>query len=97
MDNLVIERNGVDLLVAEGSGRNNRLVMLRPRLEEWIIAAAKSSNVRISNYGLSSIPEKLRSKLNSRDRDVMQGFRMLVQKLLSNSDRVGVLASLLRE
>ena len=51
---------GLHLLARQGSG-GQRLVMICPKLEDWLIERAKSSGIRPKDYGLPSDPEKLHS------------------------------------
>ncbi len=51
---------GLHLLTRQGSG-GQRLVMICPKLEDWLIARAKSSGIRPEDYGLPSDPDKLHS------------------------------------
>ncbi|GAJ07436.1 unnamed protein product [marine sediment metagenome] len=51
---------GLHLLARQGSG-GQRLVMICPKLEDWLIQRAKSSGIRPEDYGLPSDPDKLHS------------------------------------
>jgi len=51
---------GLHLLARQGSG-GQRLVMICPKLEDWLIERAKSSGIRPKDYGLPSDPDKLHS------------------------------------
>jgi len=51
---------GLHLLARQGSG-GQRLVMICPKLEDWLIQRAKSSGIRPNDYGLPSDPDKLHS------------------------------------
>jgi len=51
---------GLHLLARQGSG-GQRLVMICPKLEDWLIERAKSSGIRPEDYGLPSDPDKLHS------------------------------------
>ena len=51
---------GLLLLTRQGSG-GQRLVMICPKLEDWLIARAKSSGIRPEDYGLPSDPDRLHS------------------------------------
>jgi hypothetical protein len=44
----------------------NKLVVLCPRLEEWIIGVCKSNDVQISDFGLSEKPNTLHGEINSK-------------------------------
>jgi hypothetical protein len=51
---------GLHLLARQGSG-GQRLVVVCPKLEDWLIARAKSSGIRPEDYGLPSDPDRLHS------------------------------------
>jgi len=51
---------GLHLLTRQGSG-GQRLVMICPKLEDWLIARAKSSGIQLKDYGLPSDPDHLHS------------------------------------
>ena len=73
--------------------RNNRLIVLCPRLEEWIIGASREANIHLSRYNLPSNPEQLHAIINV----TKERFQRLVEDLMqSNSHRVRALRSLLR-
>jgi len=48
-------------LLAHRDDKNKRLIIICPRLEEWLIQRAKSSGVRPEDYGLPSDPDRLHS------------------------------------
>ena len=51
---------GLHLLTRRGRG-GQRLVVICPKLEDWLIERAKSSGIRPEDYGLPSDPDKLHS------------------------------------
>ena len=51
---------GLHLLTRQGSG-NQRLVVICPKLEDWLIERAKSSGIRPEDHGLPSYPDRLHS------------------------------------
>jgi hypothetical protein len=51
---------GLHLLIRQGSG-GQKLVMIRPKLEDWLIRRAKSSGIRPQAYSLPGDPDKLHS------------------------------------
>ena len=51
---------GLRLLTRQGKG-GQRLILVCPKLEDWLIARAKSSGIRPKDYGLPSDPDKLHS------------------------------------
>jgi hypothetical protein len=51
---------GLHLLIRQGRG-GQRLVVICPKLEDWLIARAKSSGIQLEDYGLPSDPDCLHS------------------------------------
>ena len=49
---------GLRFLVRQGSGRQ-RLVVVCPKLEDWLIDRAKLSGIRLKDYGLPNDPDRL--------------------------------------
>ena len=48
-------------LLARRDDKNKRLIIICPKLEDWLIQRAKSSGIRPKDYGLPSDPDKLHS------------------------------------
>ena len=53
------------LRVFQDRSRRNRVVVLRPRLEDWIVAAAKASGIKMADYGLLDNPARLHRHINA--------------------------------
>jgi hypothetical protein len=51
---------GLRLLARQGSG-GQKLVVICPKLEDWLIARATSSGIRPEDYGLPGDPDRLHS------------------------------------
>ena len=51
---------GLRLLTRQGSG-GQRLVVVCPKLEDWLINRARLSRIRPEDYGLPSDPDRLHS------------------------------------
>lgn len=68
---------GLHLLTRQGSG-GQRLVMICPKLEDWLIERAKSSGIRPENYGLPSNPDHLHSIPRYEQKE---GFRRFLAEL----------------
>jgi len=81
------------LKVLHHNRSNNRLIVLCPRLEEWIIAASGESNIHLNRYNLSHNPEQLHAIINIKT----DQFQRLVKELMQSSQRVQALRDLLRE
>jgi len=71
--------------------RGNRLIVLYPKLEDWIMEAADSSRIRLRNYNLPSNPDELHEVISLR----LNRFRQLVHDLKQSSERIRVLQSFL--
>ena len=48
-------------LLTRRDDKNKRLIIVCPRLEDWLIERAKSSGIQPEDYGLPSDPDKLHS------------------------------------
>lgn len=71
--------------------RSNSLIMLYPKLEDWVLEAAKSSGIRLRNYNLPSNPDELHEIINFK----LNRFRQLVHDLKQSSERIRILQSYL--
>lgn len=58
--------DGCSLRVLRYTKRNNYLIVLSPRLEEWLLGAAKECSVRLRTYGLPEEPVRLHELINFR-------------------------------
>ncbi len=73
---------------------NNRLVILCPRFEDWVIKTARATNVKMEKFGLSENPREFHAEVNQR----LPGLERLLQELMGlNSPRLLHLKSLLHE
>ena len=61
---LVEEGNGLRILA--DAERGHRIVIVQPRLEEWIIATAKAAEVKMADFGLSERGNELHREITSR-------------------------------
>ena len=68
---------GLHLLTRRGRG-GQRLVVICPKLEDWLIARAKSSGIRPEDYGLPSDPDRLHSIPRYEQKE---GFRRFLSEL----------------
>jgi hypothetical protein len=68
---------GLQLLIRQGSG-GQRLVMICPKLEDWLIERAKSSGIRPEDYALPSDPDRLHSIPRYEQKE---GFRHFLEEL----------------
>lgn len=72
--------------------KENFLIILCPRMEEWIIEAAKESGVELGDYGLPDEPDRLREE----SRASLGKFKKLVDGL-KNSRKIDLLAKFLND
>jgi hypothetical protein len=81
-----------DIRLRVDKSKNNELVVLCPRLEDWVIKTAKASNVKLDQFNLSDTPRDLHAEINYR----LTNFERLLRKLLElHSPRLLHLKSLL--
>jgi len=74
------ERQGSVILMTGGKDAGGRLVMICPRLEEWLLARASASGVNPGDYGLPASSKALR-KLGRFER--RPRFRPFLEALLA--------------
>lgn len=81
------------ILVRYNENNSNLLIILRPRLEGWILRASKLSSINVADYNLPTDEKKLIAEINYK----LDNFRTLVQDLSRCSSSVQKLSSLLLE
>ena len=79
-----------ELKVLYDGARNNRLVILCPKLEDWILRAAKEAKLNMEKYSPPDTPEKLHQEINL---DLSKFEKLLTH--LKNSERLKTLKKLL--
>lgn len=72
---------------------NNHVFVLCPRLEEWIIEAAREAGINMADYGLPSEPEPLHQIINLN----IDRFGLLIDTLRVRSTRISKLAQCMEE
>ena len=78
--------------VLRDAARNHRVIVLQPRLEEWVIATARADGVLVSDFGLSERGNELHREINSR----LPAFAKLIDALsAAKSKRLARLRELL--
>jgi hypothetical protein len=72
--------------------RGNKILILKIKLEDWIIAACKVAKVNISDFGLSDRPNDLHEMINQR----LSSFEKLIDYLKeTNNQNINHLINLL--
>jgi hypothetical protein len=92
LSKFVEESNQHDVILKRDRLQNNRLVVICPRLEDWIVKTAKAANVRMTDFGLSENPRDLHADINHRLPNL---DRLLNHLLKIGSPRLQHLRSLL--
>jgi hypothetical protein len=64
--------------------RNNTLIILRPRLEDWILEAAQETNTNLKKYKLPDDPTRLHEQINIQ----IDKFQKLVEDIEDQSKRL---------
>ncbi|MBI2859905.1 MAG: hypothetical protein HYX91_00165 [Chloroflexi bacterium] len=74
-------------------GQNNELIILCPRLEDWILETARIEGIDVTRHGLPDQPGKLLRAIDHR----LDKFRTLLNMLVKRkSARITALAGLLK-
>ena len=80
------------LIVYHDGARRNQVVVLRPRLEDWILAAAKGVGLMAAAFGLPAHPARLHSVINA---NISKYNRLLEALDEAGSNRLVTLSRLL--
>jgi hypothetical protein len=85
--------HGIRVLLDEK--RNNRMIMLSPRLEEWLVQAAKGVGLKMTDFGFGNDNGlQLHAEINQR----LENLERLVEALIAaKSPRVLRLQALLKQ
>ena len=83
-----------DIIFIHDSARNNCLIIICPRLEDWILKTARLAGIDVRNYNLPNNPNQLGEIISQKDPP--EGFRKLVRALL-NTSRLQALKSLIQQ
>ncbi|MGH7496446.1 MAG: hypothetical protein ACREOO_29195 [bacterium] len=81
-----------DVVLLYHRASNNYLIVLCPRLEEWILEAAKEAAVDPNKHGLSNEADQLHETICTR----IDNFRRLVDDIKAKSQRMKTLSRFLR-
>ena len=86
----VSDKDGIRVM--RDNARNHRVIVLQPRLEEWMIATARADGIPMSDFGLNERGNELHREINSR----LPAFVKLIDALAeAGSKRLGRLRELL--
>jgi len=72
-----------DISVCEDRKRKNRVIILKPRFEEWLIKTAMGADLSLEAFGLSSKPNELHREINSR----IRSLEKLIERLIELKDK----------
>jgi hypothetical protein len=87
------QAHGVPVLIDEA--RNNRIIVLSPRLEDWLVQTAKSAGLKMTDFGFESDNGvQLYAEINQRLGSLQQLLKVL---LAAKSPRLLRLQSLLTQ
>ena len=86
----VAERRGSLCLFRHPDGTDRRVVVISPRLEEWLLSRAKASGIEPSKFGMASDPHKLHG---SGRYDLHPKFGSFLAELLRSDPEVQQLRS----
>jgi hypothetical protein len=71
-------------LLSHGGKTGQRLIVVCPKLEDWLIHRARASKIKPEDYGLSSDPDRLHSMAGYEQKD---GFVRFVRELMNRGDK----------
>ncbi len=80
-----------ELRVLHDQPKDNYLIVLCPRLEDWVLKTAQEANIDVEIYGLPHDAEKLRRVINSN----LDKFERLVRDL-KDCSKMKTLTNLLK-
>lgn len=89
---LAVDRPELGLKVFDDKRRANRIVVLRPKLEDWILDTARGVSVDVRQHNLPNRPSQLHGVINA---NLAKFERLLEELLASSSERLDVLRQLL--
>ena len=85
-----------NIKVLQDTSNGNRIVLLCPRLEEWLLETARAAGIDVGDYHLPTNAKELHDALATRHQHTMDNFRRLLEAL-SDTDRLRTLKELLVE
>ncbi len=87
-----IIKSELDIVIRLHKKKKNILIILCPRLEEWVLQTARESHVDITQYNLPDNPKELHS-ISKQQRNRLLQF---IQVAKGNSPRLKLLGKLLK-
>jgi hypothetical protein len=83
-----------EVRIYQDQERNHRVVVLRPRFEEWLIKTTEFAGMKMSDFGLSDRGNELHREINSRIRNLEKLLDELInqknQRLIYLRDSLGL-------
>lgn len=86
----LLNKHGVKLLLDEKN--QNHLIVLCPRLEDWILNVTKEVNIDVLKYGLPNDPNRLREALNIK----LDKFKDLIDNIKQKSEMLKTLEEFIK-
>lgn len=83
-----------DVKLKTDPAQNNKLVVVCPKLEDWLIKTTKQAGLRMADFGLSDNPSDLHADINQRLPNLQ---RLLAALLEAQNPRLLRLQSLLKD
>jgi hypothetical protein len=80
LKDLHLAREEHEILLYRDEERNNRVIVLRPRFEEWLIRTAKFAGINMSDFGLSDRGNDLHREINSRLPNLVRFLEELINR-----------------
>ena len=80
LDDLQLESEQHEIRLYRDAARNHRLVVLCPRLEEWLIRTTELAGIALADFGLSNRGNDLHREINSRISNVQKLLDELLDK-----------------
>jgi len=84
IDRMKLHSNEHNIKLLYDERSKNYLIVLCPRLEEWILEASKEVNIDVSNYSLPNKPVELHKIVNTRIKE----FEKLIEDLIKQGSRM---------
>jgi hypothetical protein len=83
--------HGIKLLLDEKN--KNYLIILCPRLEDWVLNVTKEANIDVLKYGLPNDPNKLHEALNAK----LDKFKDLIDEIKQKSEMLKTLEGFIKK